>query len=185
MRCRRACRRRPPRGRSCGLSWRRAAGPLGHRAPVIGRRRRPAKALHLAAGTPQHGAVAALARMRYGLGNAPVAQLDRALPSEGKGRMFESSRARQLGIRHRRQMPPFSRLIGRGRIAWFAALIARTRDPPSSANRRRPPRFLDLSTMAAIAPRGRQFARRPAQPRQTFRSRTPFPAPCRGRPLPL
>src|SRR5262245_59496724 len=27
---------------------------------------------------------------------APVAQLDRALPSEGKGRTFESSRARQL-----------------------------------------------------------------------------------------
>src|SRR5450830_1267006 len=28
-------------------------------------------------------------------GKAPVAQLDRALPSEGKGRTFESSRARQ------------------------------------------------------------------------------------------
>jgi hypothetical protein len=27
--------------------------------------------------------------------NAPVAQLDRALPSEGKGRTFESSRVRQ------------------------------------------------------------------------------------------
>ena len=29
------------------------------------------------------------------LANAPVAQLDRALPSEGKGQRFESSRARQ------------------------------------------------------------------------------------------
>jgi hypothetical protein len=38
---------------------------------------------------------------------------------------------------------------------------------------------------SAIAPKGRQFARRPAQPRQTFRSRTPFPAPYRGRLLPL
>ena len=28
--------------------------------------------------------------------NAPVAQLDRVLPSEGRGRTFESSRARQL-----------------------------------------------------------------------------------------
>src|ERR1700722_19297454 len=28
--------------------------------------------------------------------NAPVAQLDRALPSEGKGQRFESPRARQL-----------------------------------------------------------------------------------------
>jgi hypothetical protein len=28
-------------------------------------------------------------------GKAPVAQLDRALPSEGKGQKFESSRARQ------------------------------------------------------------------------------------------
>jgi hypothetical protein len=27
---------------------------------------------------------------------APVAQLDRALPSEGKGRTFESSRVRQI-----------------------------------------------------------------------------------------
>lgn len=33
------------------------------------------------------------------LRDAPVAQLDRALPSEGRGQRFESSRARQLAIR--------------------------------------------------------------------------------------
>ena len=31
--------------------------------------------------------------------DAPVAQLDRALPSEGRGQRFESSRARQLSFR--------------------------------------------------------------------------------------
>src|SRR6185437_8982187 len=41
-------------------------------------------------------AVAAAARLVYFRGQAPVAQLDRALPSEGKGRTFESSRARQF-----------------------------------------------------------------------------------------
>jgi hypothetical protein len=31
--------------------------------------------------------------------NAPVAQLDRALPSEGRGREFESRRARHFGTK--------------------------------------------------------------------------------------
>ena len=53
----------------------------------------------------------------------------------------------------------------------------------SRANHRRPPGSLDLSTMLAIAPRGPQLVRRPAQSRQTFRSRTPLPVPYRGLPL--
>src|SRR3954470_11540551 len=44
------------------------------------------------------GAIAALARIRYLGGNAPVAQLDRALPSEGRGQKFESSRARHFAF---------------------------------------------------------------------------------------
>ncbi len=36
--------------------------------------------------------------IRYKEGNAPVAQLDRVLPSEGKGRTFESSRVRHFPI---------------------------------------------------------------------------------------
>ena len=43
----------------------------------------------------RQGAVAAAARMGYVKRNAPVAQLDRALPSEGRGQGFESLRARQ------------------------------------------------------------------------------------------
>src|SRR5664279_2471394 len=39
--------------------------------------------------------VADKAGLVYAMRQAPVAQLDRALPSEGKGRTFESSRARQ------------------------------------------------------------------------------------------
>lgn len=41
-----------------------------------------------------------LNKYRYIFGYAPVAQLDRVLPSEGKGRTFESSRVRHrfLGI---------------------------------------------------------------------------------------
>ena len=34
----------------------------------------------------------------YITGNAPVAQLDRALPSEGKGHTFESCRVRQFSL---------------------------------------------------------------------------------------
>ena len=76
--------------------------------------------------------------------------------------------------------------VGQRHTSWtaqFAALIARARDPPSRANRRLPPGSLDLSTMVAIAPKGQLHARRPAQPRRTFRSRTPLPAPCRELPL--
>src|SRR5580704_3647308 len=40
-------------------------------------------------------AVAASPAFRYLTPNAPVAQLDRALPSEGRGQGFESLRARQ------------------------------------------------------------------------------------------
>ena len=67
------------------------------------------KALHdfatsLATGTSQDWAVSHGTRQRCRLApfrlwkadHAPVAQLDRALPSEGKGRTFESSRARQI-----------------------------------------------------------------------------------------
>ena len=34
--------------------------------------------------------------MRHAIKEAPVAQLDRALPSEGRGREFESRRVRQF-----------------------------------------------------------------------------------------
>src|SRR6185437_15512909 len=40
--------------------------------------------------------IAAGAGFVYSNGDGPVAQLDRALPSEGKGRTFESSRARHF-----------------------------------------------------------------------------------------
>ena len=43
-----------------------------------------------------NSAVAAPAPLGYGERKAPVAQLDRALPSEGRGQKFESSRARQF-----------------------------------------------------------------------------------------
>src|SRR5437763_13634791 len=46
---------------------------------------------------PNH-AVAAWPRLRYARANAPVAQLDRALPSEGRGQGFESLRARHFPI---------------------------------------------------------------------------------------
>ena len=46
-------------------------------------------------GSREH--VAALRPLRYQQRNAPVAQLDRALPSEGRGQRFESSRARHFG----------------------------------------------------------------------------------------
>jgi hypothetical protein len=41
------------------------------------------------------GGVAVAARFSYETSHAPVAQLDRALPSEGRGHKFESCRARQ------------------------------------------------------------------------------------------
>jgi hypothetical protein len=40
------------------------------------------------------GGVAVTARLSYENSHAPVAQLDRALPSEGRGHKFESCRAR-------------------------------------------------------------------------------------------
>jgi hypothetical protein len=42
------------------------------------------------------GGVAVTARLSYENSHAPVAQLDRALPSEGRGHKFESCRARQI-----------------------------------------------------------------------------------------
>src|SRR5215471_10572203 len=47
--------------------------------------------------------VAVAARLRYENGSAPVAQLDRALPSEGRGHKFESCRARHLRQGRREQ----------------------------------------------------------------------------------
>ena len=49
----------------------------------------------------RQGAVAAALRMRYVRRNAPVAQLDRALPSEGRGQGFESLRARHFDCQQR------------------------------------------------------------------------------------
>ena len=106
------------------------------------------------------------------------------VPSEGKGQRFESPRARHFStlslpntavfsvdgkaeakradsntrrVRRLDASPPH-KLDG----TLGSALIARTRDPPSRANRRRPPGFLDLSTMVAIAPKGLQLARQRA-----------------------
>jgi hypothetical protein len=44
---------------------------------------------------PRRAALRRLREREYQNGHAPVAQLDRALPSEGRGRGFESLRARQ------------------------------------------------------------------------------------------
>ena len=46
-------------------------------------------------------AIAGAARLAYGPPRAPVAQLDRALPSEGRGRTFESCRVRHPTIGRR------------------------------------------------------------------------------------
>src|SRR5258707_203905 len=92
----------------------------------------------------------------------------------------------QLGTLSTTIPTDFAPGVGQSHQRWtarFAALITRARDPPSRANRRLPPGSLDLSTMVAIEPKEQQLARRPAQPRQTFRSRTPLPAPCRELPL--
>ena len=40
--------------------------------------------------------------------HAPVAQLDRALPSEGKGHTFESCRVRHFGTKLGSRNPPFA-----------------------------------------------------------------------------
>ncbi len=45
---------------------------------------------------PKLPGVAATPGFRYLGSHAPVAQLDRALPSEGRGQGFESLRARQI-----------------------------------------------------------------------------------------
>jgi hypothetical protein len=45
---------------------------------------------------PLHFVFAARQRIGYKSNYAPVAQLDRALPSEGRGQGFESLRVRQL-----------------------------------------------------------------------------------------
>src|SRR3954471_10553199 len=52
-------------------------------------------------------AVAAWPHLRYARSDAPVAQLDRALPSEGRGQGFESLRARQFPPRNPRGSAKF------------------------------------------------------------------------------
>ena len=64
--------------------------------------------------------------------NAPVAQLDRVLPSEGRGRRFESCRARQ--IRKRSREAGFLRIWGAG---WLDEdLKVRTERPQQSCHAR-------------------------------------------------
>jgi hypothetical protein len=46
------------------------------------------------------------------MGEAPVAQLDRALPSEGKGHTFESCRVRQFDTIQNRNLSMTSRRSG-------------------------------------------------------------------------
>ena len=56
--------------------------------------------------------IAGAARLAYGAcgsPRAPVAQLDRALPSEGRGRTFESCRVRHPVYRH--PAPPSRRMV--------------------------------------------------------------------------
>ena len=67
--------------------------------------------------------------------NAPVAQLDRALPSEGKGHTFESCRVRQSSWHnppHTVRFMPFMRLtialLVAGLLAPAVPAIAQTRD---------------------------------------------------------
>ncbi len=65
----------------------------------------------------------------YKAQHGPVAQLDRALPSEGKGHAFESRRVRQLNqsVATRRvenNLASIPRLTSRARLAVLAALIA-------------------------------------------------------------
>ena len=67
------CARRPPR-KHTGDGSRRGGRAAQGRSPLR------------ADGGPDYG----------GLGSGPVAQLDRALPSEGRGRTFESCRVRQI-----------------------------------------------------------------------------------------
>ena len=50
-----------------------------------------------------HADIVSMRPLRYQaqqLRSAPVAQLDRALPSEGRGREFESRRVRQISKRY-------------------------------------------------------------------------------------
>jgi hypothetical protein len=131
-----------------------------------------------------------------------VSELTRSPNYESGSQEFESLRARHFGIRYRRQSPPIFALdrtpmlrtptatarpclgfIGRtgqshaSWIACFAALIARTRDPPSRANHRRPPGSLDLSATVADCAKGTAI-RSPARPTQTniSLSHSPFGA---------
>src|SRR5437868_4852881 len=61
--------------------------------------------------------------------NAPVAQLDRALPSEGKGHTFESCRVRQSSWHNLMQfMRPSVALIVAGLIATTGPALAQSRD---------------------------------------------------------
>jgi hypothetical protein len=66
----------------------------------------------------QAPAVAAWATFRYLHADAPVAQLDRALPSEGRGQGFESLRARQSFAL------PLRRAFIQERVQAFAKIVA-------------------------------------------------------------
>ena len=78
------------------LRRRRPAAPVGQ-APALERRCRHA---HPLSGPPRRrvSPIANPAALAYTEPPAPVAQLDRALPSEGRGHRFESCRVRQFSI---------------------------------------------------------------------------------------
>ena len=73
------------------------------RRPAISRRRQAPRPISLA--SPGHGLYPSPAAEKI---RAPVAQLDRALPSEGRGREFESRRVRQ---QFRRLSPGFQPIV--------------------------------------------------------------------------
>ena len=79
------------------------------------------------------GGVAVAARFGYENSHAPVAQLDRALPSEGRGHKFESCRARHFGTELRARRPAVLRSkrrpIGPSSDALTNAFLVRP--PPS------------------------------------------------------
>ena len=105
---------------------------------------------------PLAGAMATLAGAeapamgRVGLKFAPLAQLDRALPSEGNGCRFESCEARHFGVRL--AIPNFSAVRGR-RHAEAPTFSART--------------LVVLPKFATV--RGRLPRRSPQSPPPTFR----------------
>src|SRR6056297_2693769 len=117
---------------------------------------------------------------------APVAQLDRALPSEGRGRRFESCRARQFSCFI---STPYERhsctavavilrlweICGRNPRTWvppcsgqMVNTLSGTNDLESGSTRssREPGDFHSISRRCSVATRGRTRQNYPREPQQ-------------------